>query len=132
MSRKTKEISEYDRPIQDLENPDDEVDSAGPNMNAERWKDEVKKGERRKRQVGRRMSGLERKPECLGKQKRCQYVIALLRFCVSRQTRWSHREKVAFKILDFRPWPRTTRDFRWGGQPIQTNPTGLSYGGSIR
>jgi hypothetical protein len=62
MSRKTKEISEYDRPIQDLENPDDEVDSAGPNMNAERWKDEVKKGERRKRQVGRRMSGLERKP----------------------------------------------------------------------
>jgi hypothetical protein len=26
MSRKTKEISEYDRPIQDLENPDDDVE----------------------------------------------------------------------------------------------------------
>jgi hypothetical protein len=26
----------------------------------------------------------KRKPECVGKQKRCQYMIALLRICVSR------------------------------------------------
>jgi hypothetical protein len=37
MFKKTKEIPEYDRPIQDLGNPDDEMqDSAGPKMNAER------------------------------------------------------------------------------------------------
>jgi hypothetical protein len=45
-------------------------------------RDELKKEEARrsKRQAGRSRSGLERKPECLGKQKRCQYMIALLRF----------------------------------------------------
>jgi hypothetical protein len=36
MFKKTKEISEYDQPIQDWENADDEVQSAGPKMNAER------------------------------------------------------------------------------------------------
>jgi hypothetical protein len=37
MLRKTKEISKYDRPIQDLENPEDEVQTwRGPKMSAER------------------------------------------------------------------------------------------------
>ena len=52
-------------------------------------KDELKKGEARRpeRQVGRSRSGLEREPECLGKQKRCRYMIVLTRFCSMQDKR---------------------------------------------
>jgi hypothetical protein len=49
--------------------------------NDEGWTEERRKPEEgvrgRKEGVGQ---ALERKPECLGEQKRCQYIIALLRF----------------------------------------------------
>jgi hypothetical protein len=45
MFRKTKEISEYDRPIEDAESRDDGGCRSGrPKMNAEPMKDELKKG----------------------------------------------------------------------------------------
>jgi hypothetical protein len=51
MFRKTKEISEYDRPIEDAESPDDGGCRSGrPKINAEPMKDELKKGGSQKKQ----------------------------------------------------------------------------------
>src|SRR5271167_847577 len=96
-------------------------------------KDELKKRRKPEEGVRGRQEGVgqvwKRKPECVGKQERCQYMIALLRFCGIQDQRcggpmrnWDSR----FETSD--RGPRATWDFRWGG-PTQANPTGLSSGG---
>jgi hypothetical protein len=50
MFRKTKEISKYDRPIQDLENPEDEVQTRRGQDECGTMKDEPKKGGSQKKE----------------------------------------------------------------------------------
>jgi hypothetical protein len=122
---KTKEMPVYDQPIQDLENPDDGCRCRKAKDECGTMKDELKERRkvrrRSKRQAGGSRSGLEREPECLRKQKRCQYMIAHQAFTVPRPTRWrpvrnsDSRFEISGRRLSPVPdgtRPRETRNFR--------------------
>jgi hypothetical protein len=79
----------------------------------------------RKEGVGQ---ALKREPECPGKQKRCQYMIALLRFYSIQGKRggdpvrnWDPR----IETSDRRP--RATWDFRGRGQPTPNKPNRFKF-----